>query len=138
MRHLGWRLQLQLAIANTHILTQQKEICTINCLIHLKTLYLFPGSDPDIKKQRGHDGGWLSAHPVVGTSNDWYSRAKWQLIPHGGDKYLIQSKRSGRYALVNGTIPSGGEGGWLNAPKVFAADSNYYNLAVWKFVPVRL
>ena len=104
--------------------------------------YLFQDG-PEIKGNRGDEGGWLSfsgyeAPNVVGADANYYNRAYWKIIPQGEEKYFIENVETKRYLFSTGAKLEGGrggEGGWTKAPKIVGADANYYNRAYWKIIP---
>jgi hypothetical protein len=108
--------------------------------------YLF-SDGPEIKGKRGDEGGWLASSgfespKVVGADSNYYNRALWNIIPTG-DSFIIENQVTKRYLFATGPEikgKRGDEGGWLassgfESPKVVGADSNYYNLALWKIIP---
>jgi hypothetical protein len=108
--------------------------------------YLF-SDGPEIKGKRGDEGGWLASSgfespTVVGADSNYYNRALWNIIPTG-DSFIIENQVTKRYLVATGPEikgKRGDEGGWLassgfESPKVVGADSNYYNLALWKITP---
>ena len=99
--------------------------------------YLFQDG-PEIKGNRGDEGGWTEAPSVVGADANYYNRAYWKIIPQGNDKYFIENVETKRYLFSTGAKiegDRGSEGGWTNAPKIVGADANYYNRAYWKIIP---
>lgn len=111
--------------------------------------YLFMDDKPvdKIKGARGSEGGWLKAPRVVGTDENYLSRAIWYLQRRRDGTYYIINRATNRYLFMHmcsnvGPCPGsevdkingarGVEEGWLKSPLVVGADANYYNRAVWK------
>lgn len=86
-------------------------------------------SDPGAR-----EGGWLSAPNVVGTDENYQSRALWGIVP-AGDAFLLVNWVTKRLAFCGGspfTGTRGAEGGWLASPNVVGTDKNYYSRALWR------
>ena len=109
--------------------------------------YLFQDGEK-IKGNHGDERGWkassgFQAPAVVGADANYYNRAYWKIIPQGDDKYFIENVETLRYLFQDGQKMEGNhmdEKGWkassgFEAPAVVGADANYYNQALWKFIP---
>eukprot|EP00798_Chlamydomonas_sp_ICE-L_P025730 gene25730-11389_t len=89
---------------------------------------------------------WMSGDTVIApvavtAENDYYWRARWNLLHKYDNVYLIQSATTRRYLLDTGSVldvsKRGSENGWPSGPKLerrmtVTVDANYYDLALWK------
>lgn len=58
-------------------------------------------------------------------------RAFYIIEKAGEDRVRLKNRKTGRYVLATGEIPTAKEGGWNRAPYVVGADKDYDNRSVW-------
>lgn len=89
-------------------------------------------STGDELKKAGAEGGWAASPKVVGADANYYDRAIWKIERHGAGFSLVNQTTKRLLFSEGAPIKGVGvEGGWTSAPRILAADDNYYDRAVW-------